>query len=284
MNELDLNIDNYDLNDLLNLFKMPYDFDKDDMKQAKKIVLKTHPDKSGLDKEYFLFFTSAYKILLSIYEFRYKSNNKSTTYHIEKNEENEELLKNIKNKKDFNKWFNELFEKTQIKKENDGYGNWLESDENIDNIKVSKNEMNEAFENKKESLKNIIIHNGISELGSSNNHYEVTGNNPDEYSSDIFSKFGYEDLRKAHTESVVPVNNSDYNNIKKFRNLQEMNDYRNSQSLNPQSVEQSRTFLKDKEQKQHINDVERAYKLAKQDEKNKEMNQKWWSQLKQLKM
>ena len=56
--DIDLNIDNYDLNDVLKLFKMPYHFSEKELKQAKKIVLKTHPDKSGLDKEYFLFFKS----------------------------------------------------------------------------------------------------------------------------------------------------------------------------------------------------------------------------------
>ena len=53
---IDLNIDNYALADLLSLFKLDYNFNTDDLKQAKKIVLMTHPDKSKLDKQYFLFF------------------------------------------------------------------------------------------------------------------------------------------------------------------------------------------------------------------------------------
>jgi hypothetical protein len=39
---MDLNIDNYDLDDILNLFRMPKDFVEEDVKAAKKIVLKTH--------------------------------------------------------------------------------------------------------------------------------------------------------------------------------------------------------------------------------------------------
>ena len=57
MEKLDLNIHNYDLNDLINLFRLPFHFKEEHLKEAKKIVLKTHPDKSGLDKEYFLFFS-----------------------------------------------------------------------------------------------------------------------------------------------------------------------------------------------------------------------------------
>ena len=56
MDNLDLNLDNYELQDLLNLFHLSYNFTEVDLKRAKKIVLKTHPDKSGLSKEYILFF------------------------------------------------------------------------------------------------------------------------------------------------------------------------------------------------------------------------------------
>ena len=37
---------------------------------AKKIVLKTHPDKSGLDKAVFMFFVKAYNMLVSVYKFK----------------------------------------------------------------------------------------------------------------------------------------------------------------------------------------------------------------------
>lgn len=33
---MDLNINNYDLDDILNLFKMPKNFDEEDIKRAKK--------------------------------------------------------------------------------------------------------------------------------------------------------------------------------------------------------------------------------------------------------
>tara|TARA_B100000780_G_scaffold131660_1_gene92314 strand:- start:158 stop:424 length:267 start_codon:yes stop_codon:yes gene_type:complete len=53
---MDLNIDNYDFDDILTLFKLPYHYSEKDLKATKKKVLRTHPDKSGLDKDYFLFF------------------------------------------------------------------------------------------------------------------------------------------------------------------------------------------------------------------------------------
>ena len=53
MDDLDLDLNNYELDDILNLFKLDYNFDEAALKQAKKIVLQTHPDKSKLPKEYF---------------------------------------------------------------------------------------------------------------------------------------------------------------------------------------------------------------------------------------
>ena len=54
MDDYDLDISNYDLADILNLFKCDYNFDEEDLKNAKKIYLKTHPDKSKLPNKYFV--------------------------------------------------------------------------------------------------------------------------------------------------------------------------------------------------------------------------------------
>ena len=61
MSDFDLNITNYNVEDILNLFNLPYNFDKTELKNAKQIALKTHPDKSGLDKEIFMFFMKAFE-------------------------------------------------------------------------------------------------------------------------------------------------------------------------------------------------------------------------------
>ena len=63
MNSLDLDINNYELDDILKLFKVSHDLSHDDMKRAKKIVLMSHPDKSRMSPDIFLFYTKAYKIL-----------------------------------------------------------------------------------------------------------------------------------------------------------------------------------------------------------------------------
>ena len=47
MENLDLNIENYELEDILNLFQLSYDFNEVSLKKAKHIVKRTHPDKSN---------------------------------------------------------------------------------------------------------------------------------------------------------------------------------------------------------------------------------------------
>ena len=63
---LDLNLDNYSLDDLLSLFKIDNIANQNDMSRAQSIVLKMHPDKSDLDKEYFLFFINNKQVVFII--------------------------------------------------------------------------------------------------------------------------------------------------------------------------------------------------------------------------
>ena len=59
-------------------------FGEKHLKEAKITVLQMHPDKSRLPKEYFLFFTKAYKMLYEIYKVRYPDakNIKKISFHI----------------------------------------------------------------------------------------------------------------------------------------------------------------------------------------------------------
>ena len=295
MDNLDLNIENYELNDLLNLFKIPTDFTEDELKQAKKMVLKTHPDKSGLNPEYFRFFSKAYRIVYGMWEFKNKaskSNDKniSTEYDTTSeyfNREKKELLDNfLENKKksgNFNEWFNKQFEKNKLEREEDaqGYGDWLKSNEDLDEEKhISLTQMAEEIERKKQRIRALTIYKGIEDTifycsGSSN----LLGDAPENFTSDLFSSLQYEDLRKAHTETVVPVTLEDYNNVQKFKNVNEYKDYRNSQNIVPLSENQARQYLSNKEKYQEKESTERAYKLAKQMEDNQKKQDNYWASI-----
>lgn len=285
MEGLDLNIENYELTDLLALFKIDFEFNAEDLKRVKKTVMQTHPDKSGLDKKYFLFFTSAYKIVFSIHEFRHKSSaHQSTEYTVEKDEEKELLLKKLKNKPNFNKLFNELFEKHKITDEEtaNGYGDWMKSDENMDSRTTTMSQMNATFEQKKREVKELVPFQEIEEAGGTVSHFDLTRDKPTYYSSAVFSNLQYEDLKKAHVESVIPVTQEDYLSRPKFKNVLEMQQHPDYKDTTPLSLSQANDYLKQRESFQAKNDVQRAYKLAKQDEVARKANQGWMSGFKQL--
>jgi hypothetical protein len=175
-----------------------------------------------------------------------------------------------------------MFETERLKNEftENVYGNWMNSNEDIDNRKATKENMNSLFENKKKEIKSLVVKQDIQELR--NNQYcDLLNNKPESYSSDIFSKFPYEDLKKAHTETVVPVTYDDYMNIKKYKNVNELQMDR-SLKIKPMSTEESNKYLDMNKESELRNDIERAYKLARQDENVKKINNNWWSKLKQL--
>jgi len=280
---IDLNIDNYELDDILNLFKIDYDFNHDDLKRVKKYVLQTHPDKSKLSKEYFLFFTKAYKIIYAIYNTREKRE-KSTTYILNEDDDNKELLKKVSKKEDFNKIFNELFHKLNVKEDN-GYGDWLTSDEDMDYSETSKQDLHRTIENKKSKARALIIKQDIKELGAdgdSNGYNELIDDNIECYQTGIFSSLQYEDLYKAHTETVIPVTQEDYKARKHFNNDNDLKLYREKQDNRPKTQEESKEILNNKYKSQEKEDIKRIYKLVKQDEIIEKKNQDFINNFKLL--
>lgn len=280
---IDLNIDNYELDDILNLFKIDYDFNHDDLKRVKKYVLQTHPDKSKLPKEYFLFFTKAYKIIYAIYNTREKRE-KSTTYILNEDDDNKELLKKVSKKEDFNKIFNELFDKLNVKEDN-GYGDWLTSDEDMDYSETSKQDLHRTIENKKSKARALIVKHDIKELGGdgdSNCYNELIDDNIECYQTGIFSSLQYEDLYKAHTETVIPVTQEDYKARKQFNNDNDLKLYREKQDNRPKTQEESKEILNNKYKSQEKEDIKRIYKLVKQDEIIEKKNQDFINNFKLL--
>tara|TARA_B100000902_G_scaffold92603_1_gene95924 strand:+ start:168 stop:1043 length:876 start_codon:yes stop_codon:yes gene_type:complete len=290
MEDFDLDIDNYQLEDILNLFHLDYKFDKASMKKAKGMALKTHPDKSGLSKDFFLFFMKAYKMLEAIYEYRYKKEQcaKKQKYNAEVDTENKLLLKKLdgKSAKDFNIWFNEMFEKVRVKDEDvdTGYGKWFRSNDDMNEEQIkSMSAMGEVFDRKKKESKALIKHNGIRDMFVGGG-YGLTREKPTEYGSDIFSSnLQYEDLKKAHTETVVPVTMEDYTSKKKFNSVESYIRYREEKKPDMVSLEQSKKMMRERNMQNDKINTERAFRLIKRDEEIGQANQKWWANLKQLK-
>ena len=286
MEHLDLDIQNYNLEEILELFKVPYNFGEEELKNSYKMYLMTHPDKSGLDKNVFLFFGKAYNILKKIYNFRNKKIINSKTYEtIDIGENDAKLLNKLNGKsvKDFNNWFNEMFEKVRIKDddEKNGYGEWYKDYKDKDIEKVTMSQFQNEFNKKREENGQIVLRNEVLEMENSNG-YDLDRGAPSEYSSNIFSNLSYEDLKKAHTETIVPVSDNELKMREKFNNVEQFKRHRSDQNTKPLSIQQSKEYLKERENKQDVVDTRRIYNILKQDEQSKISNDRWWGYLKQL--
>jgi hypothetical protein len=295
--DIDLELANYDLNDLLKLFNLNSNFGADELKQVKRTVVQIHPDKSGLDKKFFLFYCKAYRAVKNIYEYRNKRDNQlnNSNAKIEYLAESEDdagkrhLIENLQKKssEEFNKWFNKTFEKINITDESKetGYGDWFQSNEDIDTTKATKNQMHEKISKRKEELSAITKVHHILGAGNtpSQSYNELDTSCPESYGSDIFSKLPFEDLKKAHTETVVPVGTNDYNKVLKFKNLEALRRHRNNQETNPMTDTESKKYLEEQNKNEDDVGVNLAYKLTRQDEEAKEANAFWWNSLRSLK-
>lgn len=294
--KLDLNIDSYSREELFKLFGLNnMSLTEEIMKECKKTVLKTHPDKSRLDEKYFIFFGKAYKKLLGIYEFQNKTTNKKADVNSEYYDPTNVAVldkvfdskKELKDSKNFNSWFNEQFDKHKLEDVNEnGYGGWLKSDEDIVYMpNITKSNMASEMEKRKKQVQTMTTYNGVSDQfastfgGSSLMAYDSNFSSGSLFSSD---GMGYTDLRQAYVESVIPVTEDDFRKTKQFKNVDEYKRHRESVDTKPLSKEEAmRQLYQDNKQKDEES-AALAFYYAQQSEKAKVNQDNFWSGLKQV--
>lgn len=311
MNNLDLDITNYDMKDLFNLFDIKEEILTEEiLKNAKKRMHKLHPDKcqNKVDPQIYDFFKIAYQQLEFVYDTQTKfnklANSKSepikqdfsNIYEDYNDKEKKALLdKYVKSTGGFNNAnFNEQFEKYYVKSEYEtmGYKDWLKSDDGIikQPEKISQGAINSYIEEQKKQLKSIIPYKGVSDnvfMGSSAGGVLLDLSNVNNFSGttsgDIFSnnRLVFTDLKQAHTETLIPVGEDDYNNMKKYKNV---NEYIKERTVdyNVMSKEESEKYFKQKEKEQGIHYLNIALKMEKDLKKAKEAESKFLGSLKQL--
>jgi hypothetical protein len=293
--EKELDINNYDLCDLLLLFHLDMDFTYEDLKSAKQIALKTHPDKSGLESKYFIFFSKAYKCLVKIFKYRFLRERQNRELH-ENNvyipekmgDEKKHYLQKLNemSSKDFNGWFNETFEKTKVRDDelDGGYGSWLKSEEGIVEGKdVLLSEFEKEFEDQKKRVQSLIISKGVEEvLDNKEGGYTLSREKVDNYSSGLFSKLQYDDLRKVHVESIIPVTREDYENRERFVDVEAYKKHRLRMAIKPLGKTGAGEYLANREQITNNENTHRIYNMIKQDEEMERANKEWWGYVQQL--
>ncbi len=286
-----LDISMYSFKEVLELFNINNDEPTvQDVKNAKKTVLMTHPDKSKLDSKYFLFFKKAFDVLYNYYQNNLKQNididNADTDYKDYFDSDDNKGIQNYigKIEKDkFNKKFNRLFEENaNIKKTDTEKNNWFKDEkpvfENPEET-VNANSMNSVFNKFKERNNAVVVHKGVQEMlsGSGTNIYDQE-NNDTYVTSDPFSKLKFDDLRKVHKdETVFAVGENDFNKVKQYGSMDEYKYARNSQSLNPIEKTEAEQMINNKEKIRSDYIKEQQHKAYMQTLENEKNNQKFMS-------
>lgn len=250
---MDLNIDHYSLSELLKLFKLPSNFTDQDLKEARKQVVAVHPDKSGLDKSYFIFFHKAYNLLNTVYRFKQKSESNmvetpSFADILAGMEETDKrmLAVTFTNNPRFNKDFNELFETLYVK-EDDGHGEWLKSSQDLDT----------DYEYRKKQSRAITV----SSIDSANSPY-------------------YDDVKSVYTtNTVIGVSEDDYR--ASYVTVDELKSVR-AQTIAPLKREESERLLAHNHEVESKQATERAFRLLQQEEQNQQHQKLFWSKLLKL--
>jgi hypothetical protein len=303
MENFDLDIENYELKDLLNLFSLTHELNETDLKKAKKIVLKMHPDQSHLDAKYFLFFSKAYKIIYSIFIFKNnqekggKGGNPFRKEHPDEfmTREQKQALDDFlgkMGKKKFHAWFNQEFEKNKIhdEEEEHGYGDWIKSDEGMMPEFHALGGINHGlFDQKKREMNALCVKEERKEewiaprKGASN----VVAQVMDDYSSELFSSSSltFQDLKKAYNESIIPVDVETFEKTPRFNSVSDYQLYRESsmQKVVPLSLQQANECLLNRQKEEDVASSRRAFELAKQWEQIQTTQQTFWGGILKIK-
>jgi len=245
---MDLDLDHYDLDDLLALFKLRANFTPEEFKAAKRIVLATHPDKSGLGSEYFVFFSKAYKLLDYVHKTKHSV---AHTYEPEADPIKGTLARQFTESEDFLTKFNTLFERHYVPTEDErrGHGEWLKSTADLD----------ASFDSRKRESRALVTQ--VEPVGASVRGASLDGES-------------YVDLRRTYTvDTVIGVSEDDMQSRPTLEKLKQ----ERAAPLKPLSrAEAEREFLA-RAEAESVADTRRAFKLVKQDQTFKRQN--FWALL-----
>jgi len=285
-----LNIDMYKLSEILDLFQLSYNISIEDLKCAKKTVLMTHPDKSGLGPEYFLFYKKAFDVVLNFYNNQQKQNQVVPTEEpkyepIKVNDVNKSTIKKISSviqemsPHEFNSKFNQLFDTNMSTKPNSSRNEWFTKDEAVYRVEgdVNKQNMGIMFDKMKEQQNTNVLsrYRGVENLNSGSGSKLYDEDDSDDYVvCDPFSKLKFDDLRKVHKDQTVfAVSEKDIHNIQRYSSMDEYKQARGQQSLTPLEKAEAERMLSMQEQQFRQRIMEKEYsanlRTKEYEEKNK---------------
>jgi hypothetical protein len=177
--------------------------------------------------------------------------------------------------------FNRIFEEQMQQKIDDSRNDWFRDNQaSYDTSRVSKSNMAQSMEEIKKQQRAVARYTGgVQEM---THHigtrlYDDIGTEgaSEEYiSGDPFAKLKFEDLRRVHKdETVFQVSDSDYQNVKSYKNVEEYGRARSSQQFEQISKGEAEKILQQKEQERaaRIQQYQRqAYEQGLENERKQE--------------
>jgi hypothetical protein len=254
----------------------------------------THPDKSGMPSDYFIFYKKALEVLATDYAEMHRveqSNARMTELQQNNYEythgggEEDERMRSVATKAStgerFQRDFNRIFEEQMQQKIDDSRNDWFRDDRaTYDTSKVSKNNMAQSMEEVKRQQRAVARYTGgvremTHHLGTRLYDGADTEDAEDQYiCGDPFAKLKFEDLRRVHKdETVFQVSESDYQNMPAYKNVEDYGRARSSQQFEQISKQQAERILQQKEQEraQRIQQYQRqAYEQGLENERKQE--------------
>lgn len=325
---VDLNIDNYNLDEILALFELSQDFKFEDLKQAfVNYVAPLHPDKSGLPSDYFIFYRKAYGVLINLHKMRTnkvyadkmdaqdyaKYAEKYKNEFKEQEEQNRTYAETLMKSENFNDTFNKLFEDNVKKNEEDagGYEDWLRNGgkqeerivdydqlvakrtQDVDQFKqeirqMTMDEFQIEFEKRRAEMiagTEIMSRDGfgaISSMSSAGASSLFGGPVGDYSSAHGGAGLAFQDLKRAHTDTLIPVDvaamsdrfmrSGDYEKMLKAR----------EEPIAPLGKDESERILNEQYKTDEATNIRNTFKLMQQQEQQQKIMDKIWGKLKQL--
>jgi len=290
-----LDIREYSLDDLFNLFEIPSttEIRKEHIRLAKQKVVMSHPDKSRLPPEYFIFYKKAFEMIVHYYETQQRTeqnvpivSSKETELNYDPIHSSHNINTNISSsKKNFNKRFNELFEANDmIDKPDITKNEWFRQEENPF-AKYSVNnagQINQTLEQikKQEKERAMALYRGVTPLNTrgsyGNKLYEEDDEESDGYiCSDPFSKLKYDDLRKVHKDQTVfMISENDLGNIKTYHSVDQYSRERDGDRgiVKPMEKEKAEKWFQEEERKKQERMMQKQHRSELKTMENIEKN------------
>ena len=188
-------------------------------------------------------------MIYHIYEFRNKltctrsNNDYKADLDTCTDEQYKNMIENMNSKHEFHIWFNELFEKYNLKDNDDGHGEWFKSDRDLSQANISNQSQLHDYINQVKSEKrdmyalqkhNIADRTSQLSTGSSS----LDKDNDTFYSISSHNLTG-NDLKEAFQNTVIPVTQEDYENRTHYQNIFQLQNHRKQTEVNPISEDKA---------------------------------------------